>query len=80
MKDDDIVHIRLSGPMALLLARVNPTKCDKYLTTDKKGKAVMYVRLKKALCGTLQASLLFWQDLSQQLKDWGFKPNPSTSV
>jgi hypothetical protein len=34
------------------------------------------VRLKKALYGTLQAALLFWEDLSENLKEWGFKLNP----
>jgi hypothetical protein len=42
----------------------------------KKGKPIMYVKLKKALYGTLQASLLFWKDLSKNLKEWGFEINP----
>ena len=32
--------------------------------------------LLKALYGTLQAALLFWENLSSQLKEWGFKLNP----
>jgi hypothetical protein len=32
--------------------------------------------LKKALYGTLEASLLFWQDLSGHLTKWGFTVNP----
>jgi hypothetical protein len=42
----------------------------------KKGKPVMYVQLKKALYGTLQAGLLFWKELTQNLKEWGFEINP----
>jgi hypothetical protein len=30
----------------------------------------------KALYGTLQAALLFWQNLSTELKKWGFEINP----
>jgi hypothetical protein len=36
----------------------------------------MYVKLKKALYGTLQASLLFWKNLSKSLHEWGFETNP----
>jgi hypothetical protein len=32
--------------------------------------------LTKALYGTLQAALLFWQNLSSQLEKWGFVINP----
>jgi hypothetical protein len=39
-----------SGPLATLLAKVEQLY-DKYLEHDKKGKAVMYVKLKKALHG-----------------------------
>jgi hypothetical protein len=34
------------------------------------------VQLKKALYGTLQASLLVWKNLSKNLKEWGFEINP----
>ena len=36
----------------------------------------MYVKLRKALYGTLQAAMLFWQDLTRTLTDWGFIVNP----
>jgi len=36
----------------------------------------MYVKLKKALYGTLKAALLFWQDLTKILKEDGFEINP----
>ena len=32
--------------------------------------------LQKALYGTLQASLLFWQNLTSSLQEWGFEVNP----
>ena len=36
---------------------------------------MLYVKLKKALYGTLQAALLFWRLLSDTLVEWGFKLN-----
>jgi len=43
---------------------------------EENGKPTIYVKLRKALYGTLQAALLFWRDLSGQLKEWGFVLNP----
>lgn len=70
-----MVYVRLSGPLAVMLARVNPKKYTKFVVTEK-GKPVIYVRLLKALYGTLQASLLFWKDLTSELKKAGFEINP----
>jgi len=36
---------------------------------------MLYVRLKKALYGMLQAALLFWRPFSNTLIQWGFKLN-----
>jgi hypothetical protein len=57
------------------LTRVNPELYGKY-TVMERGKPVLYVQLMKALYGTLQAALLFWQDLSGCLEKWGFELNP----
>jgi hypothetical protein len=38
---DEVIHVRLEGPLASLLAKVDPELYDKYLEHDKKGKAVM---------------------------------------
>jgi hypothetical protein len=40
------------------------------------SKDVIYVILQKALHGIFQAALLFWQNLSTQLAEWGFETNP----
>ena len=45
---DEIVHVKLEGPLADLLAKVDPKLYTEYLVTEK-GKSVMYVQLKKAL-------------------------------
>jgi hypothetical protein len=73
---DEVIHVRLEGPLATLLAKVNPQLYNKYLEQDRKGKPVMYVKLKKALYGTLQAAMLFWKDLTKKLKRWGYVINP----
>ena len=67
---DETVYMRLSGPLAMLLEKVNKEKYSKYLS-EENGKSVVYVKLQKALYGTLQAALLFWKDLSGQLEKWG---------
>jgi len=36
---------------------------------------MLYIQLKKALYGTLQAALLIWQLLSKTLVEWVFKLN-----
>jgi hypothetical protein len=72
---DEIVHMRLDGPMAELLVRVDPEKYKPYLTMEGKNQ-VLYVELNKALYGTLQAALLFWKNLTGFLiKELGFVLN-----
>jgi hypothetical protein len=66
---DELVHVRLTGPMATLLVRVDPAKYRKYVVKDRKGNDMIYVELEKALYGTCQAALLFWKNLSSFLID-----------
>ena len=72
---DEMVHMHLDGPMAKLLLKINLELYRKYLMWDGK-KSVMYVELCKALYRTLNAALLFWQNLSKKLMEWGFEQNP----
>ena len=65
---DEEVHVRLEGEMAELLASVDSRLYEQYMV-EERGKSVLYVKLKKALYGTLQAALLFWKDLSGFLVD-----------
>jgi len=37
---------------------------------------MLYIQLKKALYGTLQAALIFWKLLLETLQEWGFTLNP----
>ena len=72
---DELLHMVIRGPLAKLLVRMNPTKYQQYLSYIR-GQPIIYVRLKKAVYGTLQAALLFWNDLSAALIEWGFTLNP----
>ena len=72
---NDTVYIRLSGPLATLLKKVDKKKYEKFVI-EEGGKPVVYVRLKKALYGTFNASLQFWKVLTAELKGLGFAVNP----
>jgi hypothetical protein len=72
---DELIHVKLQGAMAELAVRLDPSLYRKYVTFEK-GKPVLYTKMLKALYGTMQAALLFWQKLSGQLQEWGFELNP----
>ncbi len=72
---DDVVFMKMVGETAQLLLQVNKEKYENFVVLEK-GKPVIYVKLKKALYGTLKAALLFWQKLTRSLEREGFKINP----
>jgi hypothetical protein len=73
---DEEIYVKLEGLMAELMVKMNPGKYGPHLTKEK-GQSVLYVKLLKALYGTLQAALLFWESLSSYLIDeLGYEPNP----
>jgi hypothetical protein len=72
---DELIYMKVEGPLAEMLTKVDPSKYEKF-TDEENGKPVIYVRLRKALYGTLQASLLFWKDLTGHLTKWGYVANP----
>ena len=59
---DELLHMKIEGALAELLIRVDPETYGPYVT-EENGKKVIYVQLTKALYGTLQAALLFWNNL-----------------
>ena len=61
---DEEVYMLLEGKIAELIVKLNPRLYRKYIWENKKEKPMLYVKLKKALYGTLQAALLFWRLLS----------------
>ena len=74
--DGGDVHIRIDGPMATLLAKIDPELYGPYMVKGRNGRSMMFAETKKALYGTVDASLLFWLKLSGSLKDMGFEMNP----
>ena len=73
---DEDVHMILEGTIAELIVKLEPSLYQKHVWYTQKGKPMLYVQLKKALYGTLQAALLFWRLLSDTLQEWGFEINP----
>jgi len=73
---EDNVHMLLEGTVAEMILKLDPTIYRKHIWYNKQGKPMLYVQLKKALYGTLQAALLFWKLLSKTLQEWGCVLNP----
>ena len=78
LQTDDISaesRIRLDGIMAELLAKINPELYQKLIFKDEKGRKVLYGECLQAICGTLNAALLFWLNMSNDQKKRGFTMN-----
>eukprot|EP00934_Nitzschia_sp_Nitz4_P001751 Nitzschia sp. Nitz4//scaffold498_size9664//8500//9573//NITZ4_009089-RA/size9664-processed-gene-0.2-mRNA-1//1//CDS//3329553090//1751//frame0 len=71
---DETVHIRLTEVIVDILLEIDPMY-QKFVCHEK-GRKVIYVKLLKALYGTLRAARLFWMMLTEKLTSWGFEPNP----
>jgi hypothetical protein len=48
----------------------------KYITVDKKGTVILYVKMQKVLYGLLRSALLFYKKLVANLESDGFVLNP----
>jgi Reverse transcriptase (RNA-dependent DNA polymerase). len=73
---DDVVHVIVEGEQLKILLKSNPSY-SRYVHKDPRtGKDRLYLRLKKALYGTLKAARLFYEDLTKHLKKYGFVANP----
>ena len=53
----------LKGELAEAIVRIAPEVYRPFVTVDRKGTALLYVKLKKALYGLLRSSLLFYRKL-----------------
>jgi Reverse transcriptase (RNA-dependent DNA polymerase) len=72
---DELIHVKLEDEIVDVLLMVDSEYAE--FVTYENGKKVLYVELQKALYGTLQASLLFWKELSHFLvSTLGFEFNP----
>ena len=59
--NDDTVHMVLQGELTELVMKVNPSMYQKYVTSSKKGRQLLYIELQKVVYMTLKASLLFYR-------------------
>ena len=73
--DEDIMMI-LKGRLAELMVQVAPTLYRKYISVDRKGTAILYVKMQKAMYGLLRSALLFYRKLVGELESAGFRLNP----
>ena len=72
----DYVLMRLDGILAELMVQVDPKLYRKYVTTNAKGKTVLYVQLEKAVYGMMKSALLFYRKLVADLVSLGYDINP----
>jgi hypothetical protein len=73
---DENVLMVLKGELAEMMVHIMPQIYQKHTTVNKKGLAVLYVKLQKALYGLMRASLLLYQKLKKELEEYGFMVNP----
>ena len=74
--EKDKAIMRLRGKLAELLVKVAPKIYTKYVTVNKNGQTVLYVKLLNALYGIMKAALLYYQRFVKDLKSIGFELNP----
>ncbi len=68
----DYVLMRLDGILAELMVKVAPSLYCKYVTTNAKGKRVLYVKLEKVVYGMMKSGLLFYWKLVVDLQSIDF--------
>ena len=76
----DFVLMHLDGILAELMVKVAPTFYHKYVTTNAKGKPVLYVQLEKAVYGMMKSALFFIENLSLTSFPWVLKSILTTLV
>jgi hypothetical protein len=72
----DYVLMRLDGILAEMMVKIAPSIYRKFVTTNSKGKTVLYVQLEKAVYGMMKSALLFYRKLVADLTSIGFVINP----
>jgi hypothetical protein len=73
---EEDITIVLKGSLAELMVQVAPNLNRKYITADRKGTAILYVKMQKALYGLLRIALFFYRKLVADLESDGCVLNP----
>jgi hypothetical protein len=68
--------MRLDGILAESMVKVAPKLYQKFVTTNAKGKTVLYVQLEKAVYGMMKSAVFFYQKLVADLTSTGYTINP----
>ena len=63
--DNGDIHIKLKGAMVIILEETKPEYYKDCFYTDKRRRKCMYEESKKAIYGTIEASLLFWENFKK---------------
>ena len=66
--------------MVTLLEETYPEYYGYFIYKDKHGRKRMYSESKKAIHGTLEASLIFWGKRSKNDKKWDIREMNTTGV
>ena len=72
----DYLLMCLDGILAELMVTIAPNIYRKYVTTNPKGKPVLYVQLEKALDGMMKSAFLLYHKLVADLCSISFTINP----
>jgi hypothetical protein len=72
--NEDMLMV-LKGETAEMMVNIAPQIFRRYITVDKAGTKVLYVKLQKALYGLMRASLFFYKNLRKELENFGFMIN-----
>ena len=72
---DEVIHMILNGPLAIMLIECDPDLYALYCYQEK-GQPVLYIHLIRGLYGCLQAAFQFWKKIMHQLVQWRFVINP----
>ena len=62
---DEDVMMKLKGELVDMMIQIAPQVYRKYITINKKGMPILYVKPKKALYGLMRVSLLFYRKLQR---------------
>ena len=75
-ESDEDVLMAFKDDLSEMMVKIAPSFYRKYITTNSKGRPMLYIRLQKSLYGLLCSALLFYRKLRGELEVDGFIVNP----
>ena len=74
--DDNYCCIKFEGIMVKMLCEIDPSYKSKVVYTKDGQIKFLYGKLEKVVYRTILGAILFYNKMSSQLENWGFKKNP----